>query len=125
MMFKPQHEFLLLDKYKEKFTITDRTIFAYDGVIYTNSILPSHLVEHESCHFKQQKKYGLDNWVKSYLEDDKFRLKMEIQAYKVQLRSVKDRNQRNFIRMKCAEDLSSSLYGNLLNYDEAFKIINC
>ena len=62
-MFKPQHEFLLLDKYKEKFTITDRTIFAYDGVIYTNSILPSHLVEHESCHFKQQKKYGLDNWL--------------------------------------------------------------
>ena len=123
MMFKPQNEFPLLNKYREKFTITDRTIFAYDGVIYTNNDLPEHLIIHEQTHFKQQKRYGLADWVNAYLEDSEFRLKMEIEAYKNQLNSVKDRNQRNFLKIKCAEDLSSSLYGGIINYNSAFKLL--
>jgi len=122
--FKRQHEFPLLKEYREKFEINPGTIFAYDDIIYTNSILPQHLIEHETCHLKQQEKLGLDNWVKQYLEDDKFRLKMEIQAYKIQLGIIKDRNARNLLRIKCANDLSSALYGNILNFNEAFKAIN-
>jgi hypothetical protein len=48
---------------------------------------------------------------------------MEVAAYKNQLASVKDRNSRNLLKIQCAQDLSSALYGNVLPYSEAFKLI--
>ena len=121
MKFKLTSEFPLLKKYKEKFAINENTIFAYDSVIYTNYDLPEHLIIHEQTHLKQQERYGLANWVNAYLEDSEFRLKMEIEAYRKQLASVKDRNERNNFKIKCCQDLSSALYGNLLTYNLAFK----
>jgi hypothetical protein len=121
MKFKLTSEFPLLKKYKEKFAINENTIFAYDSVIYTNYDLPEHLIIHEQTHLKQQERYGLANWVNAYLEDSEFRLKMEIEAYRKQLASVKDRNERNNLKIKCCQDLSSALYGNLLTYNLAFK----
>jgi len=123
MIIKPTKEFPLLKKYKKKFDISETTIFAYDNIIYANSQLPNHLIIHESTHFKQQEKYGLKKWVKKYLKNDEFRLEMEIEAYRNQVNSIKDRNQRNRLKIKCCRDLSSSLYGNLLTFDEAMKII--
>ncbi len=120
MIIKRQVEFPLLDRYKEVFVITPNTIFAYDDTIYTNNELPPDLLIHEQTHLKQQKKYGLDAWVKMFLEDDNFRLKMEIQAYKAQLASIKDREFRLRIRMESARNLSSSLYGDIISYEEAF-----
>ena len=123
MIIRPTNEFPLLKKYKKKFDISERTIFAYDHVIYANSPLPDHLIIHESTHFKQQDKYGLKKWVKKYLKDDEFRLEMEIEAYKNQVYSIRDRNERNKLKISCCRDLSSSLYGNLLTFDEAMEKI--
>lgn len=120
-MFKSTSEFPLLERYKAKFAINENTIFAYDGVIYTNHNLPDHLIVHESTHFKQQEKYGLKSWVDLYLDAPTFRLKMELQAYRNQLQSVKDRNAKNNLKIQCAQDLSSNLYGNILTFEEAFK----
>jgi len=117
---KPTSEFPLLARYKERFDINERTIFAYDNVIYANYSLPDHLIIHEQTHFAQQAKYGLDNWVEQYLADDSFRLKMELQAYRRQLQSVKDRNERNKLRIIVAKDLSGSLYGGISTYEDAF-----
>jgi hypothetical protein len=122
-MFKPTKDFPLLERYKAKFAINENTIFAYDGVIYTNYELPEHSIIHEQTHLKQQKKIGLDKWVDSYLGDNDFRLKVEIDAYKNQLRSVKDRNQRNLLKISCARDLSSTLYDNITSYENAFEYL--
>ncbi len=122
-MIKPQKEFPLLERYKEKFNVTYNTIFAYDNVIYSNNELPHDLIIHEMTHHKQQEKYGLDNWVEQYLNNNFFRLKMEVEAYLAQCRSVKDRELRNKIRMESARNLSSSLYGDIIEYDEAFRLL--
>lgn len=120
---KLQSEFLLLETYKKHFDVSDRTIFAYDNEIYSNYPLPDHLITHENTHLKQQEKYGLDTWVEYYLEDKDFRLKMEIEAYRNQLLSIKDKNQRNTLRLQVAKDLSSSTYGNICTNEEAFKLL--
>lgn len=122
-MIKKQVEFPLLKEYDKIFDITDRTVFAYDGDIYTNYELTPDLLVHEQTHLKQQDKYGLEQWVYNYFCDLKFRLKMEVQAYKKQLESIKDRNLRALIRIESAKHLSSNLYGNIINYDEAYKLL--
>lgn len=122
-MIKPQSEFPLLDKYKEKFAITENTIFAYDGEIYSNNQLPDHLIVHELTHHKQQDRDGLDYWVENYLNNPEYRLKQEIEAYKNQLSVIKDRNDRFKLQMECAINLSSDLYGNIISYSEAMKAI--
>lgn len=119
-MFKPQNEFPLLTEYKKCFEVTDNTIFAYNNVIYTNNKLTDDLVVHEKVHLRRQNKLGVDKWVYQYLSDVDFRLKEEVLAYKEQLLSVKDREERHFLRILCARDLSSKLYGSIISYEEAF-----
>ena len=123
MILYPQSEFPLLKEYSRHFDITPKTIFAYDHKIYSNGNLPEHLIVHEQTHHKQQDKYGLDNWVEKYLNDNKFRLLMEIEAYQTQLKSIKDRNTRVKVAMESAKNLSSSLYGNIIDYKEALKVL--
>ena len=123
MILYPQSEFPLLKEYSKHFDITPSTIFAYDHKIYSNNSLPEHLIVHEQTHHKQQDEYGLDNWVEKYLNDNKFRLLMEIEAYQTQLKSIKDRNSRAKVAMESAKNLSSSLYGNIIDYKEALKVL--
>jgi len=122
-MLLPQSKFPLLDKYKEKFEITPRTIFAYDNEIYSDYDLPYHLIVHEETHHKQQNACGLDNWVEKYLNDPEFRLWQEVEAYKKQLSVIKDREARFHIKLECIKNLSSDLYGNIVTKDEAKKLL--
>jgi len=119
-MLKLQKEFPNLELFKKHFAVTDRTIFAWDDSIYCNYNLSPDLIIHEQTHLKQQKKYGLDVWLERYIDDEEFRLKMELQAYRKQLMSIKDREKRNRVRMQVAKDLSSDLYNNIISYEEAF-----
>lgn len=119
-MFKPQDEFPLLDKYKEKFAVDQFTIFAYDKYIYTNYKLTSDLLIHENVHLKQQEEIGLDAWVEGFLNDPEFRLKVELEAYKAQINSILDSAKRSKLRLQCAENLSSELYGSIISLSEAF-----
>lgn len=113
-MLKPQSEFPLLEKYKQYFPITDKVIFAYDGVIYTNEVLPPDLIVHEKTHLEQQERYGLDTWVDRYLNDIHFRAEMEQEAYKRQLNSIKDREYKHKIRLHIENTLKSGLYGDVV-----------
>ncbi len=119
----PQNQFPLLEKYKNYFEIDENTIFAYDNKIYSNNELPNHLIIHEQTHHKQQDRDGLEYWVDNYLNNKEYRLTQEIEAYKNQLKSIKDRNDRAKVWQESARNLSSPLYGNLLTYQEALKAI--
>ena len=123
VVIKPTREFPLLKRYKAKFAVQEGTIFAYDNVIYSDYPISHDLVVHESTYFKQQEKYGLDEWVRRYLEEDDFRLLMEVEAYRKQLGSINNKGKRKRIKKLCCKDLSSALYGNLLTFDEAMKNI--
>ena len=84
----------------------------------------NHLKIHEITHHEQQKRDGLEYWVEHYLTDPKYRLRMEVEAYKHQLTIITDRNDRTKLRIRCAHDLSSSLYGNICTYEEALKLLS-
>lgn len=122
-IFRPQSEFPLLEEYRKVFDITDRTIFAYDNKIYANDELTPDLIVHEFTHWRQQNEIGLDKWVELYLTDNNFRLKMELEAYKKQLDSIKNREYRNKIRIESATNLSSQLYGNIISKEEAYTLL--
>lgn len=120
---KPQGEFPLLERFKEVFPVTPHTIFAYNHEIYCDYELPEHLIIHEQTHHKQQDRDGLDYWIDNYLKDPKYRAEQEIEAYKAQLESIKDRNHRTKVRIESARNLSSELYGNLLTFQEALTVL--
>jgi len=120
---RPQKEFPLLDDFKKRFKVTEDTIFAYDHVIYTNNELPDHLVMHELTHHFQQDEHGLDTWVYNYLNDPKFRLEMEVEAYRKQLAHIQDPKGKAITLMVSAKDLSSELYDNLVTYKEALNLL--
>ena len=120
--FLPQEEFKYIYLYRDKFNITDKTIFAFDNSIYCDYDLPEHLIVHEKIHLDQQGK-NPNEWVFNYLNNDKFRLKQEIEAYRAEILSIKDRNERLRHRIYCAKILSSDLYGNIIDYSEAIKLL--
>lgn len=117
---RPQSEFPLMEEYKKKFNVTDQTIFALFPSIYTNYKLTPDLMVHEMTHISQQTKIGVKEWVYDFLEYPAKRLEFELQAYRTQLKSIKDRNHRDKIRRQSATNLSSSLYGNIISYQEAW-----
>lgn len=125
-MIKPINKFPLLDRYEERFPAiigNNNVIFAYDGDIYTNTKLPDHLLVHENTHLKQQEEIGADKWVELYLNNDNFRLNQEIEAYRNQLKAIKDGNLRIYWKIKSSKDLSSKFYGNIITYEEAYKLL--
>jgi len=121
MEIRQQSQFPHIERFKEVFDIDDKTIFAWDEVIYSNYNLPNHLIIHERTHHEQQRHYGLEYWLENYIKDPEFRLKMELQAYVHQIKFVSDRNEKTKLRMECARNLSSSLYANLISYEQAYK----
>lgn len=123
MIYKPQEECPALERYKKVFPIEFGTIIAYDKVIYSNFKLPIHLEIHERRHLIRQQKMGLDIWVTNYLENPLFMLKEEVLAYREQVDSIKDRNERDILRRQCAKDLSSKLYNNIVTYQEAYNLL--
>ena len=117
-----------IQKIRRKFTLRDTTIFTYGNILYNpnNGYISEDLVAHEETHARQQ---GDDPaaWWKKYLKDPEFRLQQEVEAYRNQykkfLEKCKDRQKIFLFVRKIAGDLSSSLYGNMVDYYEAVKLI--
>ncbi len=122
-MIKVQRDFPLLAQYKKKFAITPYTVFAYGEDIYTNYTLPDHTLVHENRHLKQQAEIGLDKWVKQYLADPKFRLEMELDAFRTELATIRIKSKRHQVMLDAAHNLSSALYGNIITKDAAIKAL--
>lgn len=123
MQIRPQVEFPLLDEYKKKFAITEETIFALGENIYSNYPLPADILVHEFVHLKQQAQVGLTEWVYDFLEIPEKRLGYEVEAYREQIKSIRDRNNRAKTHIISARQLSSDLYGNIVDYKTAYDLL--
>ncbi len=118
-----------IDEIKKKFgELPTTAIFTYGDTIYNPHgwFLDSYIITHEETHEKQQ---GTDpeGWWKKYLEDDKFRLEQEVEAYKNQYNHFA-RNKKNEIKQNKFLDiisghLSSKMYGEIVSKEDAKKLI--
>ena len=104
-------------------------IFTYGDILYRPydvGFIDQPLMVHEETHTKQQGD-SPDKWWVKYLSDDNFRLSQEIEAYQNQYKEMKvvykDRNKVFLGLNKIAKDLSSSIYGNVISFEDAIKII--
>ncbi len=122
-MIKPHSEFEYLDEYAKVFPINEKTVFAWDGVIYSNFPLPEHIKIHERVHLQQQEKYGLMEWKDKYLHSPVFRLGMEIEAYKEEINRINTKRIKDKMTFDCAKKLSSALYGNIISFQVALEIL--
>ena len=127
----PISEFPLLKKYTDKFSLAlSEVAFPYNNKIYTDSKVNHEIIVHEKVHFAQQKEHGLDNWIEQYFENPQFRVNMEIEAYRAQLKemiALAPQEAKTFVSNvvagQMAKALSSPMYGNVLTYKEALSKI--
>lgn len=88
--------------------------------------IPDALVAHETIHSERQTRKGVEEWWVDYLKSPVFRLEEEIPAHirEYEIATLNHpRNIRRVILRNIAERLSGSLYGNLLRFDDAKKLI--
>lgn len=102
--------------------------FAYGGKIYKgeNEGVPEYLLVHEKIHLDRQVKMGNEEWWGKYLTDPTFRLQEEILAYSAQYKFMKERlnaKTADFVLDRIAEELSSELYGNMVEYHKGHSLI--
>jgi hypothetical protein len=118
-----------IEEVKKHFTTTSSTIYTYGNNIYNPSgaYLNKALVAHEETHSKQQERTGVEKWWDKYFADPQFRLDQEAEAYSNQLKvaskNLKDQKKIALFLFQIAKDLSSSLYGNIISFDEAMRKI--
>jgi len=121
--------FPLLEECKDNFELTHKqvlhTVFTYGDTIYSLGDLSYGLVAHEITHVFQQTKIGKKEWWKKYFSDGEFRLSQEVKAYQRQYQVYKNRNEVEAVHHlhDMAEALSGSMYGLLVDYDTAVKLI--
>lgn len=128
--FKKLNEAPNYQALKDKFGIDNKAIIAYGDTIYCDSQLTGDLLQHELTHCQRQKfdKGSAKRWFELYMTDDNFRLQEEVLAYRSQFefckRVFKDRNKRTKILWALAKELSSPMYGSIINHREAMKLID-
>jgi nucleosome binding factor SPN SPT16 subunit len=124
----------IYDRLKERFKTIDwekGLAIVWGDKIYTKYKLPNHVLAHELVHVRQQLDFegGVSAWWDEYLTNDQFRLEQELEAYVTQVRYIREhteesnRNWRRQIIDQLAEDLSSSMYGNLISKGKAKEIL--
>lgn len=109
-------------------SMKDGIVIAYGDTIYSQDPIPKHLEIHECVHLEQQAKYGVEWWWNKYLEDKHFRLEQEVEAYQAQAQYMKANFGRQEYRSnvrKLAKDLSSGIYGRIISYEDALRVITC
>ena len=117
-----------IDEIRKHFAIPNNAVFTYGNTIYNpyEVIISDELEKHEETHAKQQ---GDDpkKWWARYFEDKAFRLAQEVEAYQQQIKfarkTMKNRESLNRYIHSLAVALSSSMYGNIISYQDAFLAI--
>lgn len=105
-------------------------IITYYPKIHTPIQLTEAKLVHELTHLKQQEEYigGVKDWWARYLQDDEFRLSQELEAYRQEvvwiMENIRDRSKRYFLIRQIRKDLSSSIYGGLVSFEEATKLLS-
>ncbi len=126
---KPESFFKTLrEKFGESADWDKGTVIAVGDTIYAKDDMPQSLIVHEVTHLEQQKKIGVEKWWNQYLNDGKFRLDQELEAYRAQAQHIKNdpKTSRQVYRSTVswlAKGLSGSMYGNIISYEEALRLI--
>lgn len=119
-------------KYRERFGAANvdwkhGLMIAYAGAIYTKIEPTEDEIAHEETHLRQQDRIGLDLWVEQYINDEKFRFDMELEAYQAQARYMRENDYRRkdrVVRIKeMAKLLSSGMYGSIINFSDALNLL--
>lgn len=116
------------EQIKKVFKLHKGIMFAYGNKIYNpdNGGVDKPLLEHEKIHLKQQGN-NPKKWWDRYLTDNDFRLSQELEAYKRQYRVAKNfyKSRDNVFTLlkNIARDLSGDMYGNIIDFSNAMKLI--
>lgn len=115
-----------------KFNVVGKAIlYAWGDTIYNpmGVAIPKQLMVHEWVHGDRQEKTEgrVEAWWKRYIEDAEFRLNEEIPAHQMEYMAYrnlqKDRNARAIYMQRVARKLASPLYGSLIAYKDAMKLL--
>jgi len=105
-----------------------KPLFSYAPYIYNpfDIFIDPTLYLHEMIHIKQQGD-NPSEWWDRYILDKDFRLQQELEANQKQIKLfnevVKDRNERYRFMTQIAKNMSSILYGNMVEYNQAIKLL--
>ena len=117
----------------------NKTLFAWGDILFNPGNMPvsPDMWEHEETHERQQKNYPIKAfsklgkvacWWEQYLSDPKFRLSQEVEAYQAQFKMICKMILDEPIQQKLldtlATHLSSDMYGNMISFEDAKKIIS-
>lgn len=111
------------------FNVRGKPVFyAYDGVIYNPSRqpIPPAIMAHEAVHLEQQAAIpgGPAEWWRRYIADRPFRLGQELPAHRVEYQFLcAHGGNADAALERIAERLASPLYGSLISYDDAKRLI--
>ena len=113
------------------FKLSGREVWTFGDVVFNPAKLdiPDHLWAHESVHGEQQKHDATvaKLWWMRYIDDQKFRVDQEVEAYQAQYRFIctklKDRNARYRNLHILATDLCGPMYGRAISYTDAIRRI--
>jgi len=98
-------------------------IITYGDIVYCKWRIKEPKITHEKVHTRQQKEMGVEKWWDRYIKDREFRLDQELEAYKAEVgwikNSVKDFVLRDAMITKVVMDLSSDMYGRIVEFDDA------
>ena len=109
--------------------LPESMVFCWGNIIYNPSgqEVADHIKAHELAHSEQQQGEP-EKWWNKYLNDGKFRLDQELEAYRKQYSfakiRIKDRNELARFNWKLAQDLSN-LYKINITFGEALEQIKC
>lgn len=112
----------------DKFDLSGTPVFTWGDTIYAPGVnfkLPEDLMVHEQTHEIQQGK-DPGKWWDRFIQDASFRFDQELKAYQNQYKFFCKRHDRNkafFFLDIIAEDLSGPMYGRMISYKTAFKLI--
>lgn len=111
-----------------KFDSKKKIAFAYGDKIYNpnDMVIGPDVIVHEETHLRQQAGDPATWWLR-YLKDTHFRMEQEIEAFRNQYNyicsQVKDKNRRYTQLHNICIELSSPLYGNMLSYTDAMRLM--
>lgn len=123
-----------IDAIRERFgKLPAGVLFCWGDYIYWPNgggrTLPDHLIAHEMVHQSQQWEHpqGVTGWWEDYLTDDVFRLQQELEAHQaewlVAQHELRDPNARSQHLNTMASRLASPMYGKMVTFSEAKKLI--
>lgn len=106
----------------------DKHVITINGVIHSKYPMPPNVLVHEMIHVMQQRQVpSEDDFLEHFINDPKFRLGCEVEAYNAEYAFLKHGFvSKDYLQEKLRDMcniLSGPLYGNIISYSEALKLI--